>query len=146
MITLRQNTRFTFKYSACKLVDETECELITSLFDTNKQIQPLAYLELSLGHMGLIIGYDGHYHCLLMSGSNGYESMQSAISFKLYKFDQPSGKLTDLKNDTNITFCHVSMNKPLLDYYFELLHTEGQKYSGQDKMDYMLKMIMNKSF
>lgn len=115
-------------YGTCSQLTKDDFLYDSLVTHSNKNIKPMAYGYLGLGHYGVIIDDGiGNYHCLFVGGSNGYERLECSTSYQLYTFNNPSGKIDELSHETEIVFNKISMNPEVLKLCYELLDDDCPK-------------------
>ena len=63
-------------------------------------LTPICQFYTGMGHFTVIIAdSEKNYHPISMGGSNAHQSIQKVVSFLLYEFDHPAGKLSDFEKN-----------------------------------------------
>ncbi|XWV25176.1 putative ORFan [Tupanvirus deep ocean] len=111
------------KFGECNKIDKTSDLYNSCLQHSNKNIKPLAWIYLGMGHNAVVID-DGNefYHFLHVGGSNDWERIARTKAYHLYKFDEPSGKMNDLNNNTFIYPNDINMVEAVEKIYNKLAY------------------------
>ncbi|XWV26437.1 putative orfan [Tupanvirus soda lake] len=121
------------KYNQCNKFDIDSDLYVSCINHKNKNIKPLAWAYLGMGHYAIIIDDDnGFYHSLHIGGSNDWERLANVVSYNLYNFDEPCGRISDLDTDLNIYPNNMNMVNKINKIYSKLAY-ETNLVQNMDK-------------
>lgn len=136
-----EKSHLTHNFSDCiEMKPDDPTYLLMKKYNPNK-MTPMVYVPAGMGHFGVIVkDQNDNYHSIVMGGSNDWERLENLLAFSLYRFNEPSGKVSDLCDDTKITFNYATMNKPTSRIYGYLIKDDIKSLT----FDEIHTLFMNK--
>jgi hypothetical protein len=120
-------------FDSCKMISKPFYVANIIPYHPNINIKLITQTYLGMGHYGSIIDDSkGFYHSVILGGNSSHERFYNTISFTLYSFDNPCGKISDLKNNPNIIFHWLEMSENVKKIYTDMIMNKPCITTGKE--------------
>lgn len=128
-----EKSHLTCEFSDCMTMKPDD-SIYSLLIKSNQyHFTPIAYKPAGMGYFGVIIkDQNDCYHSLMIGGSDDWDRLENLLAFSLYRFNELTGKMCDLHDDTKITFNFIIMNKPTSRIYGHIIKDNIQSLTYEE--------------